>query len=40
MQEEKFISWNEDKTYSLVSGGLIYSLLLKLGILKRAIQFV
>jgi len=38
MQEEKFISWNEDKTYSLVSGGLIYSLLLKLGILKHGKQ--
>jgi hypothetical protein len=31
MQEEKFISWDKDKAYSLVSGGLIYTLLRKLG---------
>ena len=29
MDQQKFISWDEDKQYSLVSGGLIYSLMKK-----------
>jgi hypothetical protein len=32
--EDKFISWKRDKEYSLVSGGLIYTILYKLGFYK------
>jgi hypothetical protein len=35
MDQEKFISWDEDKQYSLVSGGLIYSLERKMDIIQR-----
>ena len=33
--KNKFISWDEDKDYSLVSGGLVYFLLRKLRLLKE-----
>ena len=35
MQANKFISWDQDKDYSLVSGGLVYSLLARLGLGKQ-----
>jgi hypothetical protein len=35
MSNKKFISWDEDRQYSLVSGGLIYSVMKKLDILQK-----
>jgi len=36
MKDDKFISWAEDKKYSLVTGGFIYTLLKKLNIIPKA----
>ena len=47
MSKFKIISWDDDKQYSLVTGGLIYSLMMKVniiskkgtGLIKRAVLF-
>jgi hypothetical protein len=34
MKDDKFVSWDEDKQYSLVSGGLFYALTKKLNLIR------